>query len=169
MILFIIYMSGANIYHKGKIHTIRNHVDDEVFVGSTCGPLTTMLNSHKSKSKRNNNNTSLYNHVVKLGGWDQFYIELHEHFACATKKQLSERQRQVQRELRPSLNMTTKRVAPVTLSCSYLNCECGQIVQKEKMDCHQKSNEHKKIMTANITEQIRLLNERIVEIQTDIK
>ena len=95
-------------YENGKIYTIRNHTDDEIYVGSTCLPLSKRLYNHKLLCKHNRCNMKIYDHVDKLGGWDNFFIELHENYPCETKNELLRREGQVQRELKASLN---KRIA----------------------------------------------------------
>ena len=75
----------TNRYENGKIYAIRNHTDDEIYVGSTCLPLAKRLYSHKNKFKYNRCGTKLYDHVDQL---DQFYIELHEDYPCETKNEL---------------------------------------------------------------------------------
>lgn len=91
-------------YQNGKIYTIRNQVDDEVYVGSTCMPLHKRFYEHKNMKKFKKTGMKLYKHVDFLDGWDNFYIELHEDYPCENKNELLRREGQVQRELKASLN-----------------------------------------------------------------
>jgi hypothetical protein len=162
-------MNETNRYQQGKIYTIRNYVDDEVYVGSTCMPLAKRLYGHKIKSKNNYSNMSLYKHVQKIGGWDQFYIELYENYPCATIQDLYQRRGQVQRKLKSSLNKAIPEKDPQEYGSQVIACECGQTMRRDYLSWHQKSKKHEKLMTANIVEQIRQLNERLVELQNDKK
>ena len=82
----------ADVCHKNfgnaKVYCIRNYVNEEVYVGSTCQPLSKRMAKHKSSM----NNTAkkgrkLYQEMTKLGT-DQFYIELLEEVKCENVEQL---------------------------------------------------------------------------------
>jgi hypothetical protein len=140
-----------------------------VYVGSTCVTLAERWYIHKCKSKLIHQNTYLYKHVNKLGGWDQFYIELHENYPCTTNQELYRRKGQVQRELKSSLNTTIAEMPVQNYASQLIACECGQSYRRDYINFHRNSKKHKKVMTANIVEQSRKLNERLVEIQTDTR
>jgi hypothetical protein len=90
-------------YQKGKIYVIRNHVDDEIYIGSTCSSLSKRFNGHKNDMSHGSG-MQLYKHVENQGGWATFYIELYENYPCDTKNELHRREGQIQRELKASLN-----------------------------------------------------------------
>ena len=93
----------TNRYKNGKIYTIRNYVDDGVYVGSTCNPLHKRFYQHKEKSRGRKSNMKLHQHMRKLG-LSNFYIELHEEYPCKNVQQLRRREGQIMRELKSSLN-----------------------------------------------------------------
>ena len=92
-----------NKYKRGKIYTIRNYIDNEIYVGSTIQPLHKRWYKHKSKCESRQPNMKLYHHMRNIG-IDNFYIELHEEHICENVQQLRRREGQVMRELKSSLN-----------------------------------------------------------------
>ena len=63
-------------YQNGKIYTILNNIDGEIYVGSTMNTLSRRMAHHRSEAKINPQN-KLYNHMNELGV-DNCYIELIE-------------------------------------------------------------------------------------------
>ena len=86
----------ANIderYKRGKIYTVRCRYDDSlVYVGSTIQSLAKRIGLHRGHKK-----CSLYKLVD--GNWDNWYIELYEHFPCDNKEQLEKREGEVIRQI----------------------------------------------------------------------
>ena len=85
-------MIEHNKYSAGTIHKIVNHVDDEIYIGSTCQQLNTRMKVHITASKLDSHKSRpLYKHMNTLGA-DTFYIELVEEFPCDTSKELMRRE-----------------------------------------------------------------------------
>ena len=75
-------------YNNGKIYCIRNHINDEVYVGSTCQPLSKRMVEHrKCRFTTKKNNKKLYQQMNELGV-EHFYIELIKECQCENKEQL---------------------------------------------------------------------------------
>lgn len=77
-------------YKKAKIYQILNYIDNEVYVGSTCQPLSKRFSTHKSFMKLKPN-IPLYQHMNKYD-ISNFYIELIEEYPCENKEQLRARE-----------------------------------------------------------------------------
>ena len=95
---------GQIDYSKGKIYSIRNTIDDDIYVGSTVRPLYKRLQAHRSCVKNNRLQClNLYTKMKELG-MEHFYIELVEECPCENVEQLKRREGQVIREI-ATLNM----------------------------------------------------------------
>ena len=79
-------------FSKGRICKILNTLVDDVYVGSTCQPLTKRLHEHKYKigASRYENN-KFYCKMQELG-FDNFYIGLIENYPCSTREELRARE-----------------------------------------------------------------------------
>ena len=79
-------------YSKGRIYKVLNTVTDDVYVGSTCSPLTKRFYEHKKTiGKRNYEHNKFYCKMQELG-FDNFYIELVENYPCSTREELRARE-----------------------------------------------------------------------------
>ena len=67
-------------YLNGKIYTILDTIDCEIYVGSTVETLSQIMTKHRSKMKTRPHDL-MYTHMHELGV-DNFYIELIEQFPC---------------------------------------------------------------------------------------
>ena len=77
---------------NGKIYKILNDRDDDVYVGSTCVPLSRRMAKHRWCLKSSVScNRPLYVKMKELGV-DNFYIELLEEYPCDNKEQLNARE-----------------------------------------------------------------------------
>ncbi len=86
-------------YKNGRIYQIRNNVDDDVYVGSTCQPLSKRMAKHReSITGKATLNRPLYVKMRELGV-DCFYIELIEECPCENKEQLRKREGHFIREI----------------------------------------------------------------------
>ena len=85
-------------YQNGKIYCIRNTIDDEVYVGSTCQLLSKRMAYHRRDMTGYKKNRKLYFKMNQLGK-DKFYIELIEDCPCDNVAQLTRREGQLIREL----------------------------------------------------------------------
>jgi hypothetical protein len=76
-------------YTNGKIYKICG--GDEVYIGSTCKPLSRRFTCHKSKYN-NKCSTSTSRYLFETYGVENCTIELIENFPCDSKKDLFERE-----------------------------------------------------------------------------
>ena len=95
---------GKRNYQNGKIYCIRNYVDDEIYIGSSCQPLSKRMVWHRdARKKEAKKNFKIYQ-KMNLIGVENFYIELIENYPCENVEQLTRREGELIRELRPTLN-----------------------------------------------------------------
>ena len=115
-------------YSKAKIYVLRNSVDDEVYVGSTCQPLSKRFHTHKLNTGYTK--TANYKIYIKMReiGIDKFYIELFENCPCENWEQLRRKEGEVIRQLGASLN---SRVECRTKS-EWYNDKKEDILRKQK-------------------------------------
>ena len=73
-----------------KIYSIRNTVDDSIYVGSTTQPLCKRMAGHRNKLKYKPH-YKLYQKMAEVG-LDKFYIELIENCPCENKEELRKRE-----------------------------------------------------------------------------
>ena len=66
---------------KSKIYAIKNHIDNDVYIGSTFETLQQRFSRHKWDCKRLHWNTPLYPKMLEYG-FDKFYIELMLDYPC---------------------------------------------------------------------------------------
>jgi len=86
-------------FQNGKIYQILNTVDTEIYVGSTCQPLSKRMATHRgSANSSEKKDKLLYTHVKNIG-IDKFYIELIEEYPCENIEQLRKREGHYIREL----------------------------------------------------------------------
>ena len=91
-------------YGNGKIYCIRNHINNEIYVGSTCQSLSKRMAYHRQDCmKPSRHNTLIYKMMFELGR-DNFYIELIEEYPCENSNQLERKEGEIMRELKASLN-----------------------------------------------------------------
>ena len=88
-------------YSKGKIYHVLNSVNSEVYVGSTCQPLSKIMWGHRYYC--NKQDQTFYKFMRDIGR-DNFYIELIETYPCSTKEELLAREGYYIRE-RGTLNV----------------------------------------------------------------
>ena len=85
-------------YGNSKIYAVRNNIDDDVYVGSTCQPLSKRMALHRSDSKKQKQKASLYTKMSEMGS-EHFYIELFEEYPCDNHEQLLKREGEVIRDI----------------------------------------------------------------------
>ena len=96
--------SGNRNYQNGKIYCIRNSVDDEIYIGSSCQPLSKRMVWHREATRKDKKkNYKVYQKMITLGV-EKFYIELIEECPCETVEQLRKREGEIIREMKPALN-----------------------------------------------------------------
>ncbi len=86
-----------NKYHNGKIYAVRNIMDDDVYIGSTCSSLSQRMVKHRSASAKCVK-MQLYDKMQELGA-DKFYIELVEDCNCDSIEQLRRREGELIRQM----------------------------------------------------------------------
>jgi hypothetical protein len=85
-------------YKNGRIYKILNYIDDDIYVGSTCQPLSKRMAKHRSSiNSTTKGHRALYAKMRELGV-EQFYIELIEECPCDNKEQLHKREGELIRE-----------------------------------------------------------------------
>jgi hypothetical protein len=95
-------------YENGKIYCILNHINSEVYVGSTCSLLSKRMHGHKVKARYSMEaygSTAPIHKAMHELGHEHFYIELIESYPCKSKDELKAKEGQYIRE-RGSYNMT---------------------------------------------------------------
>lgn len=90
-------------YKNGKIYCIRSKLSDEVYIGSTCVPLSKRMTHHRAGCKAGRNCAS-----AKLIALGDAYIELIEEYPCENKEQLNRREGEI---MRAHTNRVNKRIA----------------------------------------------------------
>jgi hypothetical protein len=81
-----------NKFHNGKIYTIRSHLTDKFYIGSTRDKLYKRLSQHRANYRQYKNGK--YHNVSSfiMLDYDDHYIELLEDFKCENKQQLEKRE-----------------------------------------------------------------------------
>jgi hypothetical protein len=112
-------------YNNGKIYKLVNDVDDEIYIGSTCLPLSKRFYGHKIAAKKRN--VRVYQHLNNIG-WDNVKIILIEEYPCNNKMELLRKEREHIENLNPQLNMRT----PTRTNKEYYEANKEVISQKRK-------------------------------------
>ena len=93
-------------YSKSKIYCIRNTINDDIYIGSTCQSLSQRMAQHRlDKRKERNQNRRIYKMMNEVDDDNLFYIELIEDCSCENLNQLRKREGEIIREMNPQLNM----------------------------------------------------------------
>ena len=82
----------TNRYDNGKIYTIRSHMTDKYYIGSSCLPLHKRLYHHKQHYNKWLDNKHNYITSYEILKYDDVYIELLEEFKCNNKMELLKRE-----------------------------------------------------------------------------
>jgi hypothetical protein len=98
-------MESVNKYQNGKIYKIWSLETDEIYVGSTCGPLYKRMFKHREAFRYGGkSHYKLYQEMSRLGE-SSFKIELIEDYPCNSSDELHKREGHWIRELNSTLNM----------------------------------------------------------------
>ena len=128
-------MASSRNYQNGKIYCIRNNVDNDLYIGSSCQPLSKRMAWHRcNRNAKKKQNMRIYQKMNELEV-EHFYIELIEEYPCNTVEQLRKREGELIRDLKPVLN---KRIEGRTMK-EYYNENKDIIIEKSK----QRYNENK--------------------------
>ena len=95
------------MYKNGKIYLIRNNINNKLYVGSTCQPLSKRFYKHVWDIKKRDN---LIHQAIKEYGSEEFYIELLESFPCNTKEELTAREGFHIRDLKTHVDGYNKKI-----------------------------------------------------------
>ena len=112
--------NDATKYQRGKIYCIRNYVNSNCYIGSTCQSLSQRMSEHRQALKKDKyDNMKIYQHM-KETGLEHFYAELVEDYPCDNVYQLHRREGELIREMKPSLNQVVagRTVAEYKVECA---------------------------------------------------
>jgi len=115
-------------YANGKIYIILNHINDMVYVGSTCQSLSKRFSWHKRDMK--NRKFELYEAMIE-NGIENFYIELLELFPCSCRDELHKREGQYIRKFDSYKNGYNGRIEGRTCK-EYYQDNIEQIKEQKK-------------------------------------
>ena len=156
-------------HSKGKIYCIRNTINDDIYIGSTCQSLSQRMAQHRlDKRRERNQNRSIYKMMNEVDDDNVFYIELIEDYPCANTYQLRKREGELIREMNPKLNMKVECRTPKEYQATYREYynEYKKEYYKENKEylneCNKKNyeknkkeiNEHRKIYRENNKDKI---------------
>ena len=86
-------------YRNGKIDCVRNKITNDIYVGSTCQPLSKTMAKNRSNTTHDvKNHLTFYKKMNELGV-NNFYIELIEEYPCENNDQLRAREGHFIREV----------------------------------------------------------------------
>ena len=81
-------------YKNGKIYKIVNDINDQLYIGSTCLPLSKRLYNHKKECERDGSSQRQLFVLAREHGWSHFRIRLIEPYPCDDSEQLRMREQQ---------------------------------------------------------------------------
>jgi len=90
-------------YQNGRIYKIINDINDEIYIGSTCKPLSNRMGLHRSAARTKQVQSKFYARMNELG-IQHFRIILIENYPCNSREELNQREDYYIQELKPSLN-----------------------------------------------------------------
>lgn len=85
-------MTTTNRYTNGKIYKIVSQQTDDVYIGSTCSPLSKRMVEHRSKYKMFLDNRHHYVSSFDILKYQDAVIVLIENFPCNSKEELFARE-----------------------------------------------------------------------------
>ena len=158
-------------YKNGKIYTIRSNQTDNIYIGSTCSPLSKRLYEHKSSYKKYLNGKYHFVSSYDILQYEDAYIELLEEYPCENKEQLCKREGEL---IRGGSNCVNKRIEGKKdedylknyykdnkekllqqgkeyrkIKYEKITCECGGCWSCGKKDRHFQSQKHQKYLSKN--------------------
>ena len=160
-------------YNNGKIYKIEALGTDEIYVGSTCSPLSVRMATHRANYKKwkagKHNKCKSYDLFEKYG-LENCKIRLIELYPCTCKDELERREGECQKELLGK-GLVNKNIAGRTKKEWYddnkehikkyyetnkekineyrsqiVTCECGCEVTKRNLSKHKKSKKHQELL-----------------------
>ena len=133
--------NGKRDYGNGRIYCIRNSIDNELYIGSTCQSLSKRFQKHKDDSRGYKKDRKLYSKINALG-IDKFYIELIEKYPCENVEQLRKREGELIREWKPVLNKLVAGRTKDELEKTRIECDCGGSYLLSHKGEHLQSKKH---------------------------
>ena len=91
-------------YQNGKIYCIRNSLDDDLYIGSSCQSLSKRMAWHRDARKKDKKKHFKLYQKMNNFGVENFHIELLENYPCNSKEELLKREGEKIREFKPVLN-----------------------------------------------------------------
>ena len=166
-------------YKNAKIYKILNHVNDEVYVGSTTQALSKRMSCHRGNTKlETRKNKPLYKLMNEIGV-DSFYIELIEDYSCDNIEQLLQREGFYIRQIGTLNKIISGRTKSeyreenkehilenyrkyrethkehiALLNSEKTVCECGSTFNRQKKAKHQRTTKHQSYLNSLSTENI---------------
>ena len=141
-------------YKNAKIYCIRNYINDDIYIGSSCQPLSKRMADHRiAMNSKRDFNMSLYVKMREHGA-NNFYIELLEEYPCKNKEQLRAKEGEYIR----SLSTLNKRIEGRTIeewrkdNEEYLKERYKSYYTKNKQKIQQYKQEYAKINKTKIQE-----------------
>ena len=98
-------VDGVSKYRNGKIYRIWNTANDKIYVGSTIQPLHRRMIGHRCDARKPECPKVKLCEDMNTLGHENFKIQLIEYYPCQTKDELTRREGELIRELKPDLNM----------------------------------------------------------------
>ena len=86
----------TNKYQNGKIYSIRNHLDNDIYIGSTTISLSNRMVKHRCYAKTCKSNIYIKMREMEI---DNFYIELVEEYPCDNIEQLRKKEGEYIRQM----------------------------------------------------------------------
>lgn len=112
-------------YSKAKIYALRSYQTDQIYIGSTCSPLSKRLWGHKADYVRRDRKGYITSfEIIK---YDDCYIELIEEYPCENKEQLHRHEGE---HIRETDNCVNKIIAGRSKNEYYK--EAGEIEKKRE-------------------------------------
>lgn len=146
-------------YQNGKIYCLRSYQTDDVYIGSTCSPLSKRLCGHKSDYKNYINDKGHYRSSYKIIEYDDYYIELIELFPCISKMELHKREGEI---IRQTDNCVNKQIAGRSDKeyCEDNKDKIKKYKEKNKEQIDKKKREWREINKEKIAEQSKIRCEK---------
>ena len=146
-------------YQNGKIYCITNWVDDDIYVGSTCQPLSKRLAFHKSHINSQKHKDGALPMKMKEIGRENFYIELLERVECNSQEELRKEEGKWIREMGTLNKNIAGRTAKEYNAQYYLDNKTKCNAQSKKWQTENNERETKRLAEhyENNKEQINLI------------
>jgi hypothetical protein len=94
-------------YQLGKIYSIRSHMTEMIYIGSTCNTLSRRMANHKDTMKRWKSGVGAKTTSYDILEYGDAYIELIEEYPCNSKILLEKREGEIMRATENTVNRIT--------------------------------------------------------------